>query len=154
MNEWMKWNENENEMNWINGWMDEWILIRSLNKWMTVWKPLGLDLRGRLRWCELSVRWGFWIFFPFAFGSDFFRFQKNFGKFWQTKIKPEIDFWEFFFNVFCERDFGIGRFWKLEILKIELLLRREHDFCKIDASEKWLKHHRFWLRFWKPERKK
>ena len=43
---------------WMDGWMDGGVLIRYLGQWMTFRRPLGLALRGRLRWGELRLRSG------------------------------------------------------------------------------------------------
>ena len=90
MNETNEWNE---WMKWMNEWMNEMnegVLIRSLGKWMAFWRPLGLALRGRVRWGELSVRWGVGAFAAdpkvdsyFCFWEGFVRFS---GGFW-------MDFW-------------------------------------------------------------
>ena len=63
---------------------------------MTFWRPLGLCLRGRARWGELSMRWGAGAYFKIGFGSSIFRFLVDFGWFWEAKMVPKIDFWEVF----------------------------------------------------------
>ena len=58
----------------------------------------------------------------------------------------------FFSNAFAHRCWV--DFLRLRTLKIELSPRREHDFRKIDVFKKGSKKHRFWLYFWKPNRRK
>ena len=54
--------------------MNEGVLIRYLGKWMTFRRPLGLDLRGRVRCGQVGDRWGVEAFFHFALGRDLFGF--------------------------------------------------------------------------------
>ena len=46
-------------------------------------------------------------FFHIAFGSDFFRFGVDLGRFGEAKMDPKIDFLEVFFDVFFESVFSI-----------------------------------------------
>ena len=87
--------------------MNEGVLIRYLGKWMTFWRPLGLALRGRLRWGELSDRCGVGASIADAHVDSYFcfqmrfyvileRFWNEFGRFWEATMDVEIDFWEVF----------------------------------------------------------
>ena len=47
------------------------------------------------------------LIFKIGFGSSIFRFLVDFGRFLEANLERKIDFWEVFFGVFFERDFGI-----------------------------------------------
>ena len=77
--------------------MNEVVLIRYLGKWMTFRRPLGLALRGRLRWGEFRDRSGVGVSIAdshvdsyFRFFMHFFafreRFWNDFGRVWGSKI--------------------------------------------------------------------
>ena len=62
----------------------------------------------------------FGVVFKSAFGSiwdgfclDFIKLGKDFGRFWQAKIEPKIDFWEGAFQYFFRMRFNIDFTWFL-----------------------------------------
>ena len=79
-------------------------------------------------------------------------FRNDFGGFGRPKSMFEAHFSMFFSNAFAHRCWV--DILRLRTLKIELSPRREHDFRKIDVFKKGSKKHRFWLYFWKPNRRK
>ena len=87
--------------------MNEGVLIRYLGKWMTFGSSFGLALRGRTRWGSSACGEVLGPFFRFGFGSDFFGFWMDFGRFLGAQNGPKIDFWEVFWQAFFRTRFCI-----------------------------------------------
>ena len=60
--------------------MNEGVLIIYLGKWMPFWRSLGLALRGRVRWGELSVLWSVGAFLADSKVDSYFWFWDGFGR--------------------------------------------------------------------------
>ena len=77
--------------------MNEEVLIRYLDKWMTIRNSLELGLRGRVRWGGLGVRWGLGAFVAaLKVDSHLFsleQFFDIFGRFWLPNGSIFEGFW-------------------------------------------------------------
>ena len=51
------------------------------------------------------------LIFQIGFGCGIFGFLVDFGRFWEAKMVPKINFWEVFFDAFIEDDSGIDFGW-------------------------------------------
>ena len=84
--------------------MNEEVLIRYLDKWMTCRNPFGLDPGGGVRWGGRRLVGVIEPFFKIVSGCVFFAFWSDFGRFLESKMEANIDFFEVFFHAFFERD--------------------------------------------------
>ena len=87
--------------------MNEGVLIRYLGKWMTFRSSLGLAFRGGSGWGASGFDAALGCFFRVGFGSDFFGFGVDFGRFLGGQNGPKIDFWEVFWQAFFRTRFCI-----------------------------------------------
>ena len=94
--------------------------------------------------------------FSIALRSDFKAFGSEFGCSWGAKMDAKIDSGRFFCDAFVERVQALilRAFLEARNLKIMIFLSKINDFHQIDVFEKVANNDQFWLRFWKPKRRK
>ena len=138
----------------MNEWMNEGVLIRYLGKWMTFRRPLGLALRGRVRWGELRVGWGPWRVFSDRLRKRLFSILDGFWEVWGNQNgapnRVFACFFAMFFSSAFRHRFGL-HFWRLRTSKNRFSLERGANFHKIGVFEKSFKKAQFWLRLGRPK---
>ena len=98
--------------------------------------------------------------FRVALWSDFSRFWSDFERFWEANMVAKTDFLEVIFRCFFRMRFCIDFGWFFggsqpeKSIKTIVFSMVFANFHKIDVFEKVAHKPRFWLRFWRPKRRK